>query len=395
MRSTDDPAAGLAQALCDFCRTPYVYQTPSGGRVEVDLPGHLSEAVGEPAGAGPAAIGTVRKSLASDPDRLKEVLSAVALGLPFTLVVVIDQAEEMFTLAAGEEQAARRDAFLESVRRLAASSGRPVKLIISLRTEFYGRLIDRLRRGLTGAIGTREYLLLDLEREGLLDAICRPTLSHPIRYADQVPDAVYRFHYAPGVPEAIAEELIRAGRRDGVLPLVQFLCDQLYRRVRGREDPTVTLDDFEQIGRLRGGLGRHLEQQLALLAPNEPLEQNAFKDLLARLVHRQIDGTLTTELIREDQLAADWRGKTPFFEILARAESLACCDSAPEGSTAAPRSARSAWATMRCCVAETWREEAARRHATAQDRRVRRGRLVGRSLHGSAGAHCVCGKATE
>ena len=306
-------------------------------------------------------LSTSARALASDPDRLGEVLAAVAAELPFTLVVVVDQAEEMFTLAVHEEQVARRDLFLESVRRIACAAG-PVKLIISLRTEFYGRLIDRLRRGVAGATGVREYLLTDLDREGLIEAICRPTLTHAIRYTDQIPAQVYKFRYAPGVPEAIASELMRAGQRDGVLPLVQFLCDQLYRRACEREDSTVSHDDFEQIGRLRGGLRRHLEQQLERLAPGRPVDQNAFKELLARLTHRQADGTLTTELLREDQLAPHWRGSTPCSTILTDAEALRLIrfstrrldDGTPERLISLGHDALAR-------IADTWREESQRR----------------------------------
>jgi tetratricopeptide (TPR) repeat protein len=321
VRSTEDPVGQLSEALQAFCRDPYEYATPNGGRVEIDLPGRLAHAAGATGGSEGPAIAQLRQSLASDPDALTEVLAAVAADLPFTLVVVIDQAEEMFTLAADERQVAQREMFLESIRRVACSS-LPVKLIISLRTEFCGRLIDRLRSGVAAATGTREYLLTDLDRDGLVEAICRPTLAHPIRYSDEVPAQVYGFRYAAGVPEAIVGELIREGRRDGVLPLVQFLCDQLSRRAAGRGDSTVTLDDFEAIGRLRGGLRRHVEQQLERLAPGRASEQEAFKRLLARLTHRQSDGTLTTELLREDLLAADWRGSTPFSEIVRRADGL-------------------------------------------------------------------------
>ena len=237
-----------------------------------------------------------------------------------------------------------------------------MKLIISLRTEFYGRLIDRLRRGVAGATGARDYLLTDLDRDGLIEAICRPTVDalDPLRRPGSVRRST-AFAMRPECPRPSPTELMRAGQRDGVLPLVQFLCDQLYRRVREREDRTVSLDDFEQIGRLRGGLRRHLEQQLEQLAPGRPAEQNAFKELLAHLTHRQADGTLTTELVREDRLAPLWRGSTPFPKILAAALELRLIrfstrrldDGTQERSISLGHDALAR-------VADTWREEADR-----------------------------------
>src|SRR5262249_28516904 len=151
-RSTDDPLGQLAIALCEFCRMPYVNQT-AGGSVRVELGSQLNRALGMPGNELAPAFTAVRDSLSCDPDRLREILEAVTVGLPFTLVVVMDQTEEMFTLAGKREHVTSRNVFLESVRRFAASRS-PAKLVLSLRTEFFGRLVDRLRREVTGAIGT-------------------------------------------------------------------------------------------------------------------------------------------------------------------------------------------------------------------------------------------------
>src|SRR5262249_52189982 len=71
-----------------------------------------------------------------------------------------------------------------------------------------------------------------------------------------------------------------------------------------------------------GGLRRHLERQIEHLAGGRPAEQDALWGLLARLSHGQVDGTITTDLVREADLARRWRGQTAFAEMLGRAESL-------------------------------------------------------------------------
>lgn len=66
--------------------------------------------------------------------------------LPHALVLVIDQAEEIFTLASEVEEVEDRAHALRMLQRLVDVEA-DVKLIVSLRTEYYGRLLDHLREG--------------------------------------------------------------------------------------------------------------------------------------------------------------------------------------------------------------------------------------------------------
>src|SRR3712207_7297150 len=54
------------------------------------------------------------------------------------------------------------------------------------------------------------------------------------------------------------------------------------------------------------------------LVPGRKGEQRAFQELLARLSHRQADGTMTTDLVRERELAQSWKGTTAFPELIDR-----------------------------------------------------------------------------
>ena len=154
--------------------------------------------------------------------------------MPFTLVLVIDQAEEMFTLANPDGSGlADRDRVLRMLSRIGEGRG-DYKVIVSLRTEFYGRLIGSLRQGPNGATGVRDYLLSDLDRDALVAFVTRPTADHPIDHARELPRDRYGFRYAEGVPDVLATELLRAGRKDGVLPLAQVICGQLWERVQAR-----------------------------------------------------------------------------------------------------------------------------------------------------------------
>ena len=195
---------------------------------------------------------------------------------------------------------------------------------MSLRTEYYGRLIDRLRHGLHDVGGIREYLLTDFDEESLVEAVRRPTSTAPIPYAAEVPFAKYGFRYDDGVAEEIARRVIAhtTQRNDSVLPLMQVICTQLYHNVRRRADHVVHRADFDAIGGVEGGLRWHVEHQLDKLVGPLPAEQHAFKKLFSDLYLLQPDGSLTSALMPESELADLWLGRTPFRRMLDSAEDL-------------------------------------------------------------------------
>ena len=263
--------------------------------------------------------------------------------MPFTLVLVIDQAEEMFTLANPDGSGlADRDRVLQMLSRVGEGRG-DYKVIVSLRTEFYGRLIGSLRQGPNGATGVRDYLLADLDRDALVAFVTRPTADHPIDHAREMPRDRYGFRYAEGVPEALARELLRAGRKDGVLPLAQVICSQLWERVQARGSSlsarVVTHDDLAALGGFAGALRRHVEAQIAAIVPARAAAgawflrtaqsvlperfwtRETFQRLMADLTLSQVDGTLTTALVSERKLAEGYEKLEglSFADLLGRA----------------------------------------------------------------------------
>jgi tetratricopeptide (TPR) repeat protein len=342
VRATNDPAGQVAEALADFAARPYRFTTPAGDERAVDLAAVLARALEID---GPVARPAVRAALLADPARLDRALGALASSVPFTLVLVIDQAEEMFTLANPDGSGlADRDRVLRMLSKVGEGRG-DYKVIVSLRTEFYGRLIGSLRQGPNGATGIRDYLLADLDRDDLVAFVTRPTSDRPIDHAREVPRDRYGFRFAEGVPEALATELLRAGRKDGVLPLAQVICGQLWERVQARGwEPSarvVTHDDLAALGGFAGALRRHVEAQIALIVPAQAptgawflqtaqsilperfWTRETFERLMADLTSSQLDGTLTTALVSESDLASRY-GRfegISFSELLGRANS--------------------------------------------------------------------------
>ncbi len=301
IRATGDLAGPLAKALCDFCARGEKYATPLAGKapVEVDLPAILGRFL--PGVPSPAAL---RSALHADPLLLGRLLAALAERLPYTLVLVIDQGEEVFTLARTRQDEESRQRALEMLRHVLDVPGR-FKVIVSLRTEYYGRLLDALRQDVRSATVVRDYLLIDLQEGEMTEAILRPTSTVSIPYASEVPAEKYRFQYESGVAEAIAREVrdYCRGKQDSELPLAQIICTQLYERTRQRPDAVISRQDFEHIGGVEGGLRKHVETLLVDLLPHQR-DRKAFRRLFCRLYRRQPDRLVTTELVPEEELGA-------------------------------------------------------------------------------------------
>ncbi len=382
-RATDDPAGQIAEVLADFAARPYRFTTPADEMHAVDLGAVLAGVleIEEPV-AGPA----VRAALLADTARLERALGALASSVPFTLVLIIDQGEEMFTLAKPDSSGlADRDRVLRMLSRVGEGRG-DYKVIVSLRTEFYGRLIGSLRQGPDGATGVRDYLLADLDRDDLIAFITRPTSDGPIDHAREIPRDRYGFWYGSGVPEVLASELLRAGRKDGVLPLAQVICSQLWERAQSRSsDPSarvVTHDDLAALGGFAGALRRHVEAQITAIVPARApagawllrtaqsvlperyWTRETFQRLMADLTLSQVDGTLTTALVSEKKLTEDY-GKLEgisFADLLGRADnSRLLRTTVRQGDDGAEERSLSLGHDALARVAFPWKQELARR----------------------------------
>ncbi|QEH32543.1 WD domain, G-beta repeat [Aquisphaera giovannonii] len=306
LSTAKDLVGQFARALLDLSETPLRFEAPAGGPLEVDLRPVIDEAIGAK-----ADYARLRESLASDPNLLAAILARMAGRLPHALVLVLDQAEEVFTLARTKQDEANRDQALRMIQGLVDVRA-DVKLIVALRTEYYGRLLDHLREGRRDLVGVRDDLLRDFSRPALIEAIKRPTR-----------EPSYGFRYAEGIPERIADAVLdlRRDHQDGILPLVQVICTQLYEREK--EDTVsagvVTEDDLNAIRGVEGGLRAFAEDALRRVMSLSAEDRRAFKDLYGRLCNRQPDGTLTTSLHLRDGLAARWARPTSFDEVLEKA----------------------------------------------------------------------------
>jgi hypothetical protein len=222
VRAGKDLVAELAQAVFEFTRQPYPRQNPSGGTVEVDLRAMVFEQMGvisseKGTTQGNASIArsnsldVPRLALAmrSEPSLLHRLLSTFGGALPFSILLIVDQAEEIFTQSQGDE-------VLAMLTACASSPSGGYKLILSMRTEYFGRMLDRLRSANHRVQAVREYLLTEFDHATLTEAILRPTVNTSLPYTPEIPFERYDgFEFEPGFAGELARQvqMFAAGSR--------------------------------------------------------------------------------------------------------------------------------------------------------------------------------------
>jgi WD40 repeat protein len=161
----------------------------------------------------------------------------------------VDQLEEIFTiddLDAGP--------FIQALNALAHSG--LVWIVATMRSDFY----DRLETLPTLAVLAKEeacYRLLPPD-----DAELGQIIRQPAR------EAGLRFEHDAHQGESLDEMILTAtSKNPGILPLLSFLLDKLWKR-RIKESGTLTFAAYHELGELEGALGRHADDIYDTLQPD-------------------------------------------------------------------------------------------------------------------------------
>lgn len=298
IRSTENPLARLAELVHESFSSDLDINTPRGRKTLKLAP--IFEQY--------SSLTNFIQIASNDPKIMLATLSAVATVWPRTLVLVIDQAEELLTLNPTAEGDSYREKFFEFVW-LFGRSKFDLKLMFSLRTEYYGRFIAKSQRSLRYFEGVDHYFLNDLDQVQLVEAITRPTSTEEVPGYGKPYDH-YRFSFETGLPERISAELKSSGAAGGTLTLMQIVCDNLYRRAKSDGGSgLITASDYSALGGIEGQLEKSLDTALRVFcmragfSPRQTeLEINKWKDVLSILVKYQLDGTVTTDLIEQHVL---------------------------------------------------------------------------------------------
>jgi len=319
VRSTDSPLKALASEIYRFATNASI-QTEDGPE-KLDLSTALlgchdaTEFVERAGNRGGLLIDSLR---------------AVAAEWPRSLVLVIDQGEEVLTLKSERDSSAElaRDQFFDFVYRFNKTEF-DLKLIIAIRTEYYGKFTARMGRSLRDLTSVEIFYLNELSEPEIVEAIKRPTLQDAIppygRPCDQ-----YHFVFEEQLPERIAHEVMsNQNIKGGKLPVVQIVCENLYNFAKKKSTSKsiflVRSDDYDALPKVEVQLEQYLKQKLAEFAGDRVQrsalddEVDRWKDVLSGLSASQIDGTVVTQLKSKDDLKALARKygcRLPFDETM-------------------------------------------------------------------------------
>jgi hypothetical protein len=269
VRATADPLPRLAQAIFAFATQDHHLATPAGPS-SVSLRKALLDCRDR---------AELQRLLSKSPQRVADALWELSSPLPRTLVVVIDQAEEVLTQRTAETAPAS-DRFFEALARFSWTRC-DLKMIVSLRTEHHGWFRAELARHEADAAAVTDYRLEELDAAALTRAIERPAA-----------EGRYDFEFERGLPTRMAREIVEARPQGGVMPTMQIVCERLYRKRFPRADRKISAVDYQALGRMADQLDTYLDEELLEVLQDANIPDTALFGEVYRW--RSVLATLTT-----------------------------------------------------------------------------------------------------
>ena len=193
---------------------------------------------------------------------------------PDETVLVLDQAEELFTLV--DDESVREAVAAVLLQQLALGG-----LVVVLRADHVGSLA--LLPDLARALERSSYVLGAMTEDGLRDAIEEPARRQGCRVE-------------PGLVEVLVQE---ASGHPGALPLLSHALHETWVR---REAGTLTLAGYRATGGIQGALARTAE---AVYDQLDAGDRGGLRDLLLRMVALDGEGEPTGRTLDRRTVAGD------------------------------------------------------------------------------------------
>jgi WD40 repeat protein/serine/threonine protein kinase len=173
------------------------------------------------------------------------------------LLLMIDQFEEVFTLA---EDDAQREHFLNTLYEAVTDPESRLRLIVTLRADFYDRPL--MFPGISALMQQRTEVVVPLTASELERAITAPARRVNV-------------FFQPGLASAVVTEV---REQPGVLPMLQYALTELFER---RDNNTLTHQAYKNIGGVLGALARRAQEIYQDMTPEL---QETTRQLFLRLV---------------------------------------------------------------------------------------------------------------
>ncbi len=179
--------------------------------------------------------------LHAEPGYVGAVLRARARREKRKILLFIDQFEELYTLV---PDAHERRAFTACLSGIADDATTPIRLVLSLRSDFLDRVPEDER--FMGELSQGLFFLTAPSREGLKEALQQPAEL-----------AGYRFETSAMVDDMLAY----LESAQGALPLLQFAATQLWNN-RDQARKLLTQESYQSVGGIAGALATHADSVL-------------------------------------------------------------------------------------------------------------------------------------
>jgi WD40 repeat protein/serine/threonine protein kinase len=227
----------------------YVQITPSSNPVQQLADGLLSIASQTPT--------SLTDLFGADDEALANIVPAILPVDDSELVLLIDQFEEVFTLVTNEEIRTR---FLNMLVKAAKSPTSRLKLIITLRADFYDRPLQYA--GLSELIRDNTEVVLPLSLPEMEEAITQPSDRFGIQFEHGL----------------VARIISDVNQQPGALPLMQFALTELFDK---RDGYLLKTESYLASGGVLGALARRAEDLYITL---DSYSQAAAQQMFLRLV---------------------------------------------------------------------------------------------------------------
>src|ERR1022692_4101761 len=176
-------------------------------------------------------------------DGLSEILAALQLPANSRQLLVIDQFEQLFTLAPpGDDSAKAAARFVNTLLRGTQRANSALQVVVTLRVDFFG--LCHKYPELWQLLNQHHYSVRRMDPDRLREVIEKPM-------------AIAGVPLDSGLADTMIED---AGAQPGALALLEHALDQLWRACKG-EVPTYT--HYRKIGRLKGAIRAHADRVLS------------------------------------------------------------------------------------------------------------------------------------
>lgn len=192
-----------------------------------------------------------------EPGGVGPMVRSVAAQVPTPLVIVIDQFEELWTLA----PEGARDRFVNGLASVVDEESQAgVRVVVTLRADFFDRPLAHARLG--PLVAFHPLAVTPMSASELHEAVVEPA-------------ATLGVVFEPGMDGAVVSEVVG---RPASLPLMQFTLAELFERRRGR---VITRAAYDDIGGIAGAVAGRAE---GLYDSLDDAERDAVRRLMLRLV---------------------------------------------------------------------------------------------------------------